>query len=127
MKIKLFFCLAFTFTFFSCNNRPNYSLNRDVKKISIFRFPHNKENFFIKINNDFEFTDTTESIETDSQMWQNLTVYKTLKDSIVINLKVSGRDTLFKHKMEFDDSIILGLRFDTLMIINKKDFVWKLD
>lgn len=128
--MRRFIFLVISIIAASCNlNNRNKFLNTETKgrNISIFRSPHDKQYFYLRINNDFEYLDNAKKMDNVC-LGELITKYHAVKDSITIYLKITDRDTLFKYDISEHDSLLLGLsQGRNFFVFNETEYVWRFD
>jgi hypothetical protein len=91
-----------------CNEEKRLNYNKiDNKSIKIFRLSKAEKYFYLNINEDFYFIDTSQisPIGTPGVLIKE---YFT-KDSIInIYIKINGKDSLLKFNTTLFDSILIG-------------------
>jgi hypothetical protein len=123
-----FYLLVIIFT--SCslvadeNSKNRVERRNDEREISLFWTPQTYNNFYIKINADFEYFDTLRDNNLIPIAYQILK-YRTNGDTLNIVLKINNRDTIFKYNIESHDSLLFGLSyFEHFVVFNEKEYFW---
>ena len=112
----------------SCRNSESSISQKNCKnEVSFFRTLKPYEFFLLKVEDDFEYLDSTGIIST-TPLALFLNNYCSDKDSLKIYVKINDIDSAFVYPLLDADSLILGMSYDKRIIIfNEHEYVWKED
>jgi hypothetical protein len=97
------------------------------KTISFFRASGYYKKFKLKINTDFNYSETNKT-KGNGALGFYITNYKSSKKYVNITLSINDRDTSFKYFIHDKDSLMISLGWNNaFVILNQRQYIWGYD
>jgi hypothetical protein len=97
------------------------------KTVSFFRASGYYTKFKLKINKDFNYSETN-TTKGNGALRFFITNYTSSKEYVNVTLSINNRDTCFKYFIHDKDSLMISLGWNNaFVILNQREYVWGYD